>query len=80
MAIVTARLSECALYYHWDRTHLGREKGTPYAEPGQNRILNSQVASFLRLGGLHHYYDLSCLNVFVLDFCLSGSWRIPADA
>jgi transposase InsO family protein len=48
-------LFEYLSYYHYDRTHLGLEKQTPF---GRARSAGSgQVTSRRRLGGLHHRYD-----------------------
>lgn len=53
-------MSEYIRYYHEDRTHLGLEKQTP-----SWRVVSSasrkhcEVIAMLRLGGLHHRYDLA---------------------
>jgi putative transposase len=52
-------LSEYLRYYHVDRTHLGLEKDAPNGRPSANPTRNSRIVSFLRLGGLHHRYDLA---------------------
>jgi transposase InsO family protein len=47
-------------YYHEDRTHLGLAKGTPGGrEAEENTGASRKVISMLRLGGLHHRYDLA---------------------
>jgi hypothetical protein len=53
-------MAEYVRYYHDDRTHLGLEKQTPAGreevrDPGSR----CRVVATLRLGGLHHRYDLA---------------------
>ncbi len=53
-------MNEYIRYYHEDRTHLGLGKQTPAGrEPEDNTSASSNVVSMLRLGGLHHRYDLA---------------------
>src|SRR5260370_5544291 len=50
-------LSENIRYYHEDRTHPGFGRGTPDART--RTIASGHVLSHVRLGGLHHRYDLA---------------------
>jgi putative transposase len=50
-------LSEYVRYYHWDRTHLGLEKDTPYCRVSAKGTVESKVVSLPRVGGLHHRYN-----------------------
>ena len=53
-------MNEYVRYYHDDRTHLAMAKETPAGRKATtNPILGSIVVSMLRLGGLHHSYDLA---------------------
>ena len=52
-------LREYVAYYHDDRTHLGLKKETPGQRPTAVPTPGAEVASFPRLGGLHHRYDLA---------------------
>jgi putative transposase len=46
--------------YHEDRTHLGLEKQTQHGRStAKGSAAGSKVISVLRLGGLHHRYDLA---------------------
>ena len=45
-------------YYHYDRTHYGLGKGTPFERPVQLRpAKDSKVIELPRVGGLHHRYE-----------------------
>lgn len=53
-------MNEYVRYYHEDRTHLGLGKRTPAGrEAAGGANASSKVVSMLRLGGLHHRYDLA---------------------
>lgn len=52
-------LREYIAYYLDDRTHLGLNKETPSGRLTSPRRAGSAVISALRLGGLHHRYDLA---------------------
>jgi len=53
-------MNEYVGYYHDDRTHLAPAKGTPAGrKAGTNLVPGCKVVSMLRLGGLHHRYDLA---------------------
>jgi hypothetical protein len=53
-------MTEYVGFYHDDRTHFALEKGTP---AGREALKGSdavcRVVSMLRIGGLHHRYDLA---------------------
>jgi len=45
-------------YYHYDRTHYGLGKDTPFERPVQPRpAKDSKVIALPRVGGLHHRYE-----------------------
>ena len=45
-------------YYHYDRTHYGLGKDTPFERPVQPRpAKGSKVIELPRVGGLHHRYE-----------------------
>jgi putative transposase len=44
-------------YYHADRTHDGLDKDTPQGRPPSIRNPGERLASYPRLGGLHHRYS-----------------------
>ena len=44
-------------YYHSDRTHDGLDKDTPHGRPPSTRNPGERLASYPRLGGLHHRYS-----------------------
>ena len=45
-------------YYHYDRTHCGLGKDTPFVRPVQPRpAKGAMVIEFPRVGGLHHRYE-----------------------
>jgi transposase InsO family protein len=52
-------MNEYVHYYHEDRTHLGLDKQTPAGRKTAKASTSSKVVSILRLGGLHHRYDLA---------------------
>ena len=53
-------MSEYVRYYHDDRTHLALDKGTPDGREAVSRSDGqSRIIAMLRLGGLHHRYDLA---------------------
>ena len=53
-------MNEYVRYYHEDRTHLALAKGTPGGrEARKSSDTGSKVVSMLRLGGLHHRYELA---------------------
>jgi transposase InsO family protein len=53
-------MTEFVRYYHDDRTHLSLAKETPAGrKPAINTSVNAKVVSMLRLGGLHHRYNLA---------------------
>lgn len=53
-------MSEYVRYYHYDRTHLALEKGTPAGRAAaKGSGAGSRVIAMPRLGGLHHRYDLA---------------------
>jgi hypothetical protein len=53
-------MNEYVRNYHEDRTHLGLGKQTPAGREAAGRVnASSKVVSMLRLGGLHHRYDLA---------------------
>ncbi len=51
-------LRDYVRYYHDDRTHLGLDKQTPSGRIAA-KALGSRIRSAVRLGGLHHRYDLA---------------------
>ena len=51
--------SDYVRYFHDDRTHLGLEKDTPYHRPPAKWSQECRILSLLRLGGLHHRYDVA---------------------
>jgi putative transposase len=60
-------MSECIHYYHEDRTHLALEKETPAGRgAAENTNKGCRVLSLLRIGGLHHRYDLAAESRFDL--------------
>jgi putative transposase len=52
-------INEYVRYYHEDRTHLGLDKQTPAARNAGKTSSSNKVVSILRLGGLHHRYNLA---------------------
>ena len=52
-------MNEYVRYYHDDRTHLGLAKETPASRIIATTPTSANVISMLRLGGLHHRYDLA---------------------
>ena len=50
-------LTEYFEYYHFDRTHLGLSKDTPFERPVKNKPENGEVIAFPRVGGLHHRHE-----------------------
>jgi putative transposase len=52
-------LSEYVRYFHHDRTHLGLQKDTPFSRPVVAQTSNAKIASWPRLGGLHHRYGVA---------------------
>jgi transposase InsO family protein len=53
-------MTEYVRYYHHDRTHLGLAKETPAGRTGQaKQSVRNRVLALLRLGGLHHRYQLA---------------------
>lgn len=52
-------LSDYVRYYHDDRTHLGLDKQTPAGRIAAKSASGCRIDSALRLGGLHHRYDLA---------------------
>ena len=45
-------------YYHYDRTHYGLGKDTPFERPAQPRpTKGAEVIELPRVGGLHHRYE-----------------------
>ena len=53
-------MSDYVRYHHQDRTHLGLNEETPNGRNGAEcTAANARVVSLLRLGGLHHCYDLA---------------------
>jgi hypothetical protein len=53
-------VTEYVRYYHEDRTHLGLDKRTPAGrKSATGTTANAKVISMLRLGDLHHRYDLA---------------------
>ena len=51
-------LSSYFHYYHYDRTHYGLGKNTPFERPVQSKPSQaSKVIELPRLGGLHHRYE-----------------------
>ena len=52
-------LSEYVRYFHEDRTHLGLQKETPLGRAVTMAHAQPTIISRLRLGGLHHRYDLA---------------------
>ena len=45
-------------YYHYDRTHYGLRKDTPFERSVQPRpVKGSKVSELPRVGGLHHRYE-----------------------
>ena len=50
-------LTEYFEYYHFDRTHLGLSKDTPFERPVKNKPKNGGVIAFPRVSGLHHRYE-----------------------
>jgi transposase InsO family protein len=52
-------MNEYVCYYHEDRTRLGLDKQTPAGRKTAKASRSSKVVSILRIGGLHHRYDLA---------------------
>jgi transposase InsO family protein len=53
-------MTDYALYYHEDRTHLGLAKETPAERKKEaSTRITCRVVSMPRLGGLHHRYQLA---------------------
>jgi putative transposase len=53
-------INEYVSYYHEDRTHLGLSKETPtHRMSTPNTKAYCKVTAMVRLGGLHHRYDLA---------------------
>ncbi len=51
-------LSSYFNYYHYDRTHYGLGKDTPFECPAQSRpAKDSKVIELPRVGGFHHRYE-----------------------
>ena len=50
-------LTEYFEYYHFDRTHIGLSKDTPFERPVKNTPKNGEGIAFPRVSGLHHRYD-----------------------
>jgi putative transposase len=50
-------LTEYFRYYHYDRTHNGLEKETPFGRPIQLRPQKGKLVKLPRVGGLHHRYE-----------------------
>jgi putative transposase len=67
-------LTNYVTYYHEDRTHLGRNKGTPHARVPA--VARGRVVADPRLGGLHHRYDRGLGKRRRAENCPLGfNWR-----
>ena len=54
---------EFIAYYHEDRTHLGLDKDTPSERPIEGKAEGAELESPARVGGLHHQYESSRVNM-----------------